>query len=138
MELNYSELAKREVVNVVDGRSLGRIIDMKFKFPEGKIIGIIVPGRRTRGLLRIFDKSQLYIEERRIVKIGGDVILVDLRCAEVCSPSVALDRPPNDKPCAPSDRPCPPSANHCPPPHGKGGGDYKPHDDSFRFDLGDY
>ena len=80
MELLYSELTKRDVINVSDGRCLGRITDVKLKFPEGKLMGIIVPGRRVRGLFSCFDKTSVFIEERKIIKIGGDVILVDVRC----------------------------------------------------------
>lgn len=84
MELSYRELQKRDVINVTDGRCLGRIIDIKLRFPKGELIGIVVPGRKVNGFLRIFDRSELYIEERRIIKIGGDVILVDMKGADDC------------------------------------------------------
>ena len=80
MELSYNDLRKREVINIADGRSLGKIIDLKLIFPEGRLIGIVVPGRNLRGIFKCFDKTQMYIEERKIVKIGSDVILVDIRC----------------------------------------------------------
>lgn len=114
MELTYNELKKRDVINVTDGRCLGRIIDARFSFPDGVIIGIIVPGRRTKGLLRIFDKSELYIDESRIIKIGGDVILVDVNCGDTCSTSVKVNRiekRPEKRP-----KPCPPPCKPCPPP----------------------
>ena len=105
MELTYNQLKSRDVINVADGKCLGRIINVKFKFPQGVIVGIFVPGRRTWGL-RLFDKSEIFIEESKILKIGGDVILVDLKCADSCAPSVNLTPPkPKPKPCPP---PCPP------------------------------
>ena len=119
MELFYSELKKREVINVTDGRSLGFIMALKLKFPEGKLLGIVVPGRKTCALLRIFDKSRVYIEECKIIKIGGDVILVDLRRQASCLP-------PKPKP-APSN-PCTPQ-NPCPPPP-------RPESRSFSSDTG--
>ena len=80
MELTYNELKKRDVINIADGRCLGRIINLKLKFPEGRLVGIYVPGRRRRGIFCLFDKSETFIDERRIIKIGGDVILVDVSC----------------------------------------------------------
>ncbi len=116
MELSYSELSKRDVINVADGRCLGRIIDLTLSFPRGVLTGITVPGRRNRGLFSFFDKSRIFIEVNKIIKIGGDVILVDLRCADTCAPNVKvgekgkrIEQPPNH---------CPPnhySSNCCPP-----------------------
>ncbi len=116
MELSYNELRKRDVINVTDGRCLGRIIDARFSFPEGVIIGIVVPGRRTKGLFRLFDRSELYIDESRIIKIGGDVILVDINCGDTCSTSVKVNRIErrSEKRAKPYPPPCPPQP--CPPP----------------------
>ena len=116
MELNYSELAKRDVINVADGSCLGRIIDLTLTFPDGVLAGIFVPGRKQHGLLKMFDKTRIYIEENKIIKIGGDVILVDLRCADLCAPNVGVGKTqpkPSPKPCPPQ-KPCPPKP--CPPP----------------------
>ena len=111
MELSYSELTKRDVINISDGRCLGRITDIKLKFPEGRLVGIIVPGRKVRGIFRCFDKTQVYIEENKIVKIGGDVILVDIRCYDGDSRSPKPIKPPKKPPCPP---PCgnPPRPNN--------------------------
>ena len=110
MELTYNELRKRDVINVADGRCLGRIIDLRLSFPEGVLVGIVVPGRKVKGILRCFDKSELYIDESRILKIGGDVILVDINCGDMCSSGVRINKPLRpDKDC----EKCPPS---CPPP----------------------
>ena len=100
MELTYNQLKKRDVINVVDGKCLGRIIDMTFRFPQGIITGITVEGRRTFCLFRAFNKSNLFIPDRNIVKIGGDVILVNLRCGEVCSDNQGV-RPPSKPDCKP-------------------------------------
>ena len=119
MELTYNELRKREVVNIVDGKCLGRIIDMKFKFPQGVIQGIEVEGRKVCCLFRIFNKSTIYIPDSNIVKIGGDVILVNIRCGDTCLESSGIkgiksnDNSSWQKPNCPP--PCPPKPN-CPPP----------------------
>lgn len=116
MELTYKELAKRDVVNVADGRCLGRIINVKFKFPQGVIVGIYVPARKNKGIFWFLDKSTLYIDVSKIIKIGGDVILVDIKCGETCAQSTPIKKP--TKPCPPN--PCPPNPcppNLCSPPH---------------------
>lgn len=102
MELSYSDLRKRDVINVPDGRCLGRIIDLRLSFPSGVMVGIVVPGRKARGLLRWFDKTEFYIDRSRIIKIGGDVILVDI------SSECRHEKPPKPRP----KPPCPPQ-EHC-------------------------
>ena len=114
MELTYSELSKRDVINVVDGKCLGRIVDIKLVFPAGKLEGIFVPGHKGRGLFRLFDRSRLYIEERKILKIGGDVILVEVKCGDICEDSAKVN--PSAKPPAPSQNNCRPM-NPCFPDH---------------------
>ena len=112
MELSYKELAKRDVINVADGRCLGRIVNVKFKFPQGVIIGIYVPNRKNKGIFWFLDKSTLYIDVSRIIKIGGDVILVDIKCGDSCAQSTPIGKPPKPSPCPP---PCPPCPPPCPP-----------------------
>lgn len=141
MELSFNELKKRDVINIADGRCLGRPTDVNFSFPSGTLAGITVPGRNQNFITAIFDRSKLYIDRKSIIKIGGDVILVNVNCGETCSESVTTGRAkiapsePPKKPCAP---PCPPI---CPPPcpptcnpnfsscDGQGG---------IKIDLGDY
>ena len=110
MELTYKELAKRDVINIADGRCLGRIINIKFKFPQGVIVGIFVPARKNKGIFWFLDRSTLYIDVNKIVKIGGDVILVDIRCGETCAQNTPIGKPTNPQP-----PPCPPKPT-CPPP----------------------
>lgn len=138
MELLLSELKRRDVVNIVDGRCLGRIIDIQFRFPEGVIVGIVVPGRCNRGLFKIFDRNRVYIDEKNIIKIGGDVILVDLKCGEVCENSSTINKTSAlsgcKKPCPPPPQ-CPPK---CPPKNCGYGGDLSELDLSSKIDLSDY
>ncbi len=74
MELSFSELRTKEVVNTQDGKKLGKVCDMALCYPENKWLGIIVPGNRGWGL----KKNNLFIDLRNIVKIGEDVILVNI------------------------------------------------------------
>lgn len=101
MEVIFSELKQKEVINVADGRHLGRVCDLSFTFPEGKIIGLTVTG--CKGFK--FTKQEVFLPLKCIVKIGEDAVLVNL----------SDDAPPPPPPgkgqphCPP---PCPP-----PPPH---------------------
>lgn len=132
MELTYNELKTREVINVIDGKSLGKIVDLTLSFPEGKLRGITVPGRKQGFFSRLFDKGRLYIDRRDIKKIGGDVILVSLNCGDTCSDSskiISAKPYENNHPCPP---PCPPK---CPPKECQN----VDNDDNFpRIDLSDY
>ena len=73
MELSFSELRAKEVINMQDGRKLGRVCDLVLCYPENKWVGLVVPG--GRGFSR---KQELFLELRQIVKIGEDVILVNV------------------------------------------------------------
>ncbi len=111
MELTYNQLKKRDVINIVDGKCLGRIVDLKLRFPEGVLQGIFVPGRKKGFISGIFDKSTIYIDESRIIKIGGDVILVNLS-GERCDDKPKIEN--CKKPCPPC--PPPPCPSPCPKP----------------------
>lgn len=102
MELSFKDLKKRDVINVSDGRCLGNIVNLMIDFPEGILSGIMVPGKRNRGFLGWFNKTEMFIDVSRIIKIGNDVILVDLKCGDVCAPSTRVRRPNPPRP------PCPP------------------------------
>ena len=73
MQLTFSELRTKEVINTVDGRKLGRVCDVALCYPEYKWVGVIAPN--SSGL---FKKEPLFIEPKNIVKIGEDVILVNV------------------------------------------------------------
>ena len=76
MELSYNELRKKEVVNTLDGKKLGRICDLVFCYPENRVLGFVVPGGRSFGLRR----EEYFVEMKNIVRIGEDVILVNIPC----------------------------------------------------------
>ncbi len=76
MEISFRELKCKDVVNIVDGRNLGRANDIVFTYPHGCILGIAVPGKRG---WNCFKRNDLFIPLKNIIKIGADVVLVDLR-----------------------------------------------------------
>lgn len=73
MEISFSELRAKEVVNTQDGRKLGRVCDVVLCYPENRWIGLVVPSGRGFG-----KRQELFLELRHIVKIGEDVILVNV------------------------------------------------------------
>ncbi len=75
METSFQELKKKETVNVCDGKRLGKVTDVVFSYPEGRVLGIVVPG--SKGLR--WGKADLFIALNCVEKIGVDVVLVELR-----------------------------------------------------------
>lgn len=109
MELGYSDLQKREVVSITDGKCFGKIVDMTFSFPRGVITGITVPAKKS--IFNVFGfYEKLFIEDYKIKKIGTDAILVDLN---------AKKPEPKPKPCNPCD-PCAQIFPPFPPPKHEG------------------
>lgn len=75
METSFCELHRKEAVNLTDGKQLGKISDVVFTYPEGRVQGIVVPGRKGFR----WGRAELYIDLKCIKKIGVDVVLVDIR-----------------------------------------------------------
>lgn len=75
--MNFSDIRRKEVINMRDGARLGCICDMEMDGASGLVNAIVVPGPpRLFGLLR--SDEELVIPYGRITKIGDDVILVDV------------------------------------------------------------
>ena len=78
MLVKASELRLLDVINISDGRRLGNVIDMEIDLDTGEIKAIILPdpGR----FLWFFNRgTDVAIPWSAIVKIGVDVILVDMK-----------------------------------------------------------
>lgn len=75
--IRASDLAMREVINTLDGRRLGNIVDVEIDLQTGRIVAVVVPGQAK--VLGVFGKGDDYvIPWENIKKIGEDVILVEL------------------------------------------------------------
>lgn len=75
-DYTFCELREKEVINMVDGRRLGHIVDMAFT-SSGQVFGLMVPGNRK--MFRGFGvNDRIFIPWRNICKIGNDVILIEL------------------------------------------------------------
>ena len=75
-DLTFCELREKEVVNIADGKKLGRILDMAFT-SNGTIKGLIVPGEK-KFFKNISGDESIFVPWKNIVKIGEDAILVEL------------------------------------------------------------
>ncbi len=97
MQLTFSMLRTKEVINVQDGRKLGKVCDVVLCHPENKWVGIVAPNGRSWNP----KKNGLFIDFKHIVKIGEDVILVNVGSAQTgrkktpppCPPSCEPERP---------------------------------------------
>ncbi len=70
--MNYTEIKNKPVVNVLDGKKLGKIKDILFSFPEGVISAFIV------GEKKLFGGEDFLVNLCCVNKIGDDAILVSL------------------------------------------------------------
>ncbi len=77
VESTFIELRCKEVVNILDGRRLGHIIDLAFDLGSARVLGFIVPGEKT-GWNLFKNSNQLFIPYGCVVRIGEDTILVEL------------------------------------------------------------
>ena len=72
---------KKDVVNIPDGSKLGYVTDLEFDDVAGKICTIIVSNNRNN-LCSFFCENQCFvIPWNKIVRVGDDIILVDV-CIE--------------------------------------------------------
>lgn len=74
MEITFNELKEKDVINVADGKRLGRVEDVIFEKDDGKVIGVIIPGER-----KLFKKREdVFVPIEELRRIGEDVILVKI------------------------------------------------------------
>jgi YlmC/YmxH family sporulation protein len=83
-QYSFQELAARRVINMADGKELGHTCDIIFS-AIGRIMGLVVPGKKS--FLKSFtNNDNIFIPWNNIIKIGSDVILVELLgCANICT-----------------------------------------------------
>lgn len=72
-----SDFRQKEVINVSDGKRLGFVSDVEIDVESGKVEAVILPGvGKLFGLLG--KDNEFVIPWEKIIKIGEDIILVDL------------------------------------------------------------
>lgn len=76
--ISTSELRMKEVINLTDGKRIGFIDDLEINLEKNRVEAIIVP--KEGKFMKLFSRDNDYIIPwKNIVKIGQDVILVDLK-----------------------------------------------------------
>lgn len=75
--MRLSDLQNKDIVNVVDGKNIGSIIDVKIDEASGNIVSFII--EPNKHFFSFFNKcADTEIKWQNITKIGEDVILVKL------------------------------------------------------------
>ncbi len=72
--MRLSDLQHKEIVNIVDGKRVGIIIDVIVD-EKGSITNLVLEDRRGRK----FSREEYNVMWNQIVKIGDDIILIDTR-----------------------------------------------------------
>ena len=76
--MSFSEIRRKDVVNICDGRKLGKPIDLILN-DSACVQALVVPGRGG-GLLGLFkpEREGYVIDWSKVRRIGDDVILVEV------------------------------------------------------------
>ena len=76
--MSFSEIRRKDVINIIDGRKLGRPIDLVLN-DSACAEALVVPGR-SGGLLGLLrqDREGCIIPWGRVRRVGDDVILVEI------------------------------------------------------------
>lgn len=72
--MNLSDLQNKDIINVLDGKKIGNIIDAKFNVANGVIEKLILSPSKSLFNLK---NSTVEIAFSKIKKIGEDVILIE-------------------------------------------------------------
>lgn len=77
--MTFSELKQKDVVNVFDGRRLGKPVDLILN-PAACVEAMVVP-KGNGGIIGLLkqDKEGCVIPWSQVLRIGDDVILVEIR-----------------------------------------------------------
>lgn len=74
--MRLSDLQNKDIVNIIDGKNIGNIIDAKIDERNGSIISLLV---ENKGKFISFSRGEdMEIKWQNIERIGEDVILVRL------------------------------------------------------------
>lgn len=99
--IKISDFQSKDIINITDGKRLGKISDLELDLNQGRVRALIVPGGGR--FLGMFGggSNEVVIPWSNIVKIGVDVILVrldnKLTYDDYDSNDIEVYRPPNKK-----------------------------------------
>lgn len=80
--MSFSEIRQKDVINIRDGKNLGKPIDLILN-DEACIEALVVPGE-TSGFWGLFRQNRegCAIDWRQVRRIGDDVILVETQAGQ--------------------------------------------------------
>ena len=76
--MSLSELRTKDVVNTLNGKRLGKVMDIEFSDHTGQVEALVIPGEFSVGNMLRGEKCGIVIPWQRICRIGENVILVEL------------------------------------------------------------
>ena len=75
--IRLSELQKKNIINLNNGKIVGKIIDIDFNPSDGSLKGLVI--ERSRYFKSVFNaENDVIVTFNQIKKIGEDVILIDI------------------------------------------------------------
>ncbi len=74
--MTLSELRTKEVIDVKDGKRLGRVMDIEFCVHDSRVTALVVPAETSFWQSFRGEKCGMPIPWENIRRIGDDVILV--------------------------------------------------------------
>lgn len=74
--MTLSELRTKEVIDVHDGKRLGRVMDLEFCPQSAKVTALVVPAETSFLQSLRGEKCGIVLPWENICRIGDDVILV--------------------------------------------------------------
>ena len=75
--MKLSELQKKDIVSIRDGKKIGKIIDVEFDINSGYMIHFVI--EKAHYFRSLFSTTEeLTIKFTQIKKMGEDVILIDI------------------------------------------------------------
>lgn len=72
--MNLSDLQSKDIINMLDGKKIGNIVDARFNVATGNIEKLIIEPSKS---LFSMKNASLEIDFSKIKKIGEDVILIE-------------------------------------------------------------
>lgn len=75
--MRLSELQRKDIINVNDGRIIGRIIDAEINENDGSLVSLVI--EKSKYMRNLFNsEGDITIKYEQIKKLGSDVILIEL------------------------------------------------------------
>jgi len=75
--MNLSDLQLKEIIDISTGKRLGTIVDVIVD-NNGFIDKIILDNKKGKSKIFSTNKEDIYIQWKNIIKLGDDIILVDI------------------------------------------------------------